>query len=474
MSAAFGTQAFQQSRHARRIYVGGFPPNYGDEEALKFFLNSVIAKGLGEPNDNSYVLSIYVNQKKCFAFVELRAIELATACLDLDGIIYKKVVLKVLRANEYKPELIPPSMVGAPITLDLSSFSFGVPASPSNDKIGSASIQSSLTGNSTHPAASGSNENQPDARLDSVIQFASLSYISAGCISIIGYPFDDRSAPNHNNISSATKDGSMASGAHANALTSHSVTSANMNSSAPAATSGSGSGGYTGLGCTQAPKKMRNMIRKYKFGMLQNPEYDVDLKNLKFIDVGDVQAGKSREETKHNLSAIVAEVVQRRAVPFVVGGSSECAYYTTLGVISATARPVGMVVVSAQLEDLRVLEDPRLCERHSPKAAAARAHKQAQGPGQAPGTAVGIAESGAPGLVRAASSHSQSLATTLPGDYSVASPVSAQETSQQPSQQSRSELDSPFGGMDRGGHCGGRYVRFAAQVSDNPLLLFPR
>jgi hypothetical protein len=72
MSGAFGTQAFQQSRHARRIYVGGFPPNYGDEEALKFFLNSVIAKGLGEPNDNSYVLSIYVNQKKCFAFVELR------------------------------------------------------------------------------------------------------------------------------------------------------------------------------------------------------------------------------------------------------------------------------------------------------------------------------------------------------------------------------------------------------------------
>lgn len=427
-------------------------------------MNSVIAKGLGEPSDNSYVLSIYVNQKKCFAFVELRAIELATACLDLDGIIYKKVVLKVLRANEYKPELIPPSMVGAPITLDLSSFSFGIPTSPTNEKIGSASTQSSLTGNSAHPVASSSGESQPDARLDSVIQFASLSYISAGCISIIGYPFDDRSAPNHN-TASVNKDTNGTAGAAASALTSHSASSANL--TAPAATSGSGSGGYTGLGCTQAPKKMRNMIRKYKFGMIQNPEYDVDLKNLKFIDVGDVQAGKSREETKHNLSAIVAEVVQRRAVPFVVGGSSECAHYTALGVISATARPVGMVVVSAQLDDLRILEDPRLCERHSPEAST-QALKYSQGQSQVPNPAMGIAEGGAPGLVRAVSSHSQSLVTTLPGD-SVASPVSVHEPPQHPhqehqqSQQSRSELDSPFG-MDRGTHCGGRYVRFAAQV----------
>jgi hypothetical protein len=122
--------AFQQTRHARRIYVGGIPPNYADEEALKYFLNSVIAKGMSVENDNTYVLSMYINQKKCFAFVELRSIELATACLDLDGIIYKKVILKVLRANEYKPELIPPSMLGKPIVLDLTSFAFGTPVMP--------------------------------------------------------------------------------------------------------------------------------------------------------------------------------------------------------------------------------------------------------------------------------------------------------------------------------------------------------
>lgn len=126
-------QQFQQTRHARRIYVGGIPPNYADEDSLKYFLNSTIATGLGEDHHSQqpdpYVLTMYLNSKKCFAFVELRSIELASACLDLDGIIYKKIVLKVLRANEYKPELLHPSIVAniRPVKLDLSSFSFGNP-----------------------------------------------------------------------------------------------------------------------------------------------------------------------------------------------------------------------------------------------------------------------------------------------------------------------------------------------------------
>ena len=59
----------QQTRHARRIYVGGIPLGFADEDSLKSFLNAVISKGLNEENDNSYVLSVYINQKKCFTFV---------------------------------------------------------------------------------------------------------------------------------------------------------------------------------------------------------------------------------------------------------------------------------------------------------------------------------------------------------------------------------------------------------------------
>lgn len=49
--------------------------------------------GLGLNNNSyspmySYVLSMYINEKKGFAFVELPTMELTTACLSLDGIFY--------------------------------------------------------------------------------------------------------------------------------------------------------------------------------------------------------------------------------------------------------------------------------------------------------------------------------------------------------------------------------------------------
>jgi hypothetical protein len=416
MSGAFGTQAFQQSRHARRIYVGGFPPNYGDEEALKFFLNSVIAKGLGEPNDNSYVLSIYVNQKKCFAFVELRSIELATACLELDGIVYKKVALKVLRANEYKPELIPPSMVGLPITLDLSSFTFGNSASVAANTSEKSNASLGITG----IASSSTDLGSDDARLDSVIQFASLSYVSTGAISIIGYPFDDRIA---HSFTPVNKDGTPGSAGGNNP--------SNQAGTGVTASSGAGSGGYTGLGCTQAAKKMRNIIRKYKFGMVHNPEYGVDLSQLKFVDIGDVQVGKTREETKYNLTAIVSDVVQKRSVPFVVGGGSDCSYYNALGVISAVDARIGMVVVSAQIDDTRLLDDQRFVSYTVAGGTSAAAHSGS-------GSFTSMRSDGE-------HAHAQQMASEMDAE-------GAQQA----------------GGMRSPQHsvadCGGRYVRFAAQV----------
>ena len=107
----------QATRHARRLYFGGFNAST-EEETLKSHLNEVISAALGEPNDNSYILSIYLNQKKSFAFVELKSIELTSACLSLDGMMMDGVPLKVQRANEYKPDVVPP--VKSVIRLDLS------------------------------------------------------------------------------------------------------------------------------------------------------------------------------------------------------------------------------------------------------------------------------------------------------------------------------------------------------------------
>lgn len=111
----------QATRHARRLYFGGFSPAT-EEDRLKEFLSDVIASGLREVNDNSYILSVYLNQKKCFAFVELKSIELTSACLSLDGVVMDGFPLKVQRANEYKPDLVPP--VKAVIQLDLSNIQF--------------------------------------------------------------------------------------------------------------------------------------------------------------------------------------------------------------------------------------------------------------------------------------------------------------------------------------------------------------
>lgn len=159
----------QQTRHARRIYVGGIPPNFIDEDGIRIFFNNVIAQGLGEENDSSYVLSVYINQKKCFAFIELKSIELAAAYLELDGIIMKNVVLRILRANEYKPELIPSSMNKA-VRFNVSGFQFGT--------INQSIVQQS-------------DDEINDRSCDSIIQYSNLQNLDVGSTILVGYPYDD-------------------------------------------------------------------------------------------------------------------------------------------------------------------------------------------------------------------------------------------------------------------------------------------
>ena len=206
----------QQTRHARRIYVGGIPAGYADEDTLKSFLNAVISKGLNEENDNSYVLSVYINQKKCFTFVEFKSIELTTACLELDGLIYYSSVLKVLRANEYKPELLPPSH-NPPIKLYLPASAFGTPI------IGP-----------TPPCCCDSPGGSNDIRMDyTFIQTGSVTSVERDSIALIGFPFDD----------SLRKTTGRA-------------------------------------GSSVSPKAIRNILKKYGAGFLNNPEYGANISQV--------------------------------------------------------------------------------------------------------------------------------------------------------------------------------------------------
>jgi RNA recognition motif-containing protein len=176
------------TRHARRLYVGGIPPNYVSDNDFKDFLNSVVSRGLNEENDSTHVVNVYINQKKCFAFVEFKSIELATTCLQLDGLIFKKVILKVLRANEYKPETVHPNVVNKVLSIDLSSFAFGNPA-PSN------------YGNSLEA------QDITDLRLDTCVELSNLNEVDFNSISLVGFPYDEKSSVINKNfgVSSAPK-----------------------------------------------------------------------------------------------------------------------------------------------------------------------------------------------------------------------------------------------------------------------------
>lgn len=304
------------TRHARRIYVGGIPPNHADEEELCNFLNEAISRGMGEENDHSYVLSVYMNHKKCYAFVELKSIELTTACMDLDGVIFKKIVLKILRANEYRADLVSED---AQIKLDLSSFSFSTPAVLSN---------SSSQDNSENAFSRASSKREillpASDCLASLIQFTNVTGMELGSVSIVGFPYAES----------------------AGAATATAAAAGRASGYAPAA-----------MGPSASPRALRTSMSLYRHGAVQNSEYGIDLTAVKFMDVGDVLAGKTMEETKAILSTTVTELISRGSVPFVVGGTMDQSYYTALGLIGAAGCSVGVMSVSAQIDHRLLLHD---------------------------------------------------------------------------------------------------------------------
>ena len=83
------------------------------EMEVKNFFNEVVTRALYPARlDSQPVIGIYLNLEKSYAFVELPSIELATACMQLDGIRWDhhtgSVTLRVRRPNDYHAELVPP------------------------------------------------------------------------------------------------------------------------------------------------------------------------------------------------------------------------------------------------------------------------------------------------------------------------------------------------------------------------------
>jgi len=119
----------QQTRHARRLYVGGVPEC--SEQELAAFFNDIIRRSCDQEFPGGAVMNVYLNRERRFAFVELRSIELTTAAVDLDGITFRGTPLKVKRPNDYNPALVPPPERVVRLQLDQLGLS-GAAASGAN------------------------------------------------------------------------------------------------------------------------------------------------------------------------------------------------------------------------------------------------------------------------------------------------------------------------------------------------------
>jgi len=108
---AMAPTLLQETRQARRLYVGNVPLDCSPEEIIAFLNEAMIkaelTKWAGPPINQA------VHQAQGFLFIELRDPEEATAMLMYDGVIYKDRQLKVRRPTDYTPA---PSAASDPAT----------------------------------------------------------------------------------------------------------------------------------------------------------------------------------------------------------------------------------------------------------------------------------------------------------------------------------------------------------------------
>lgn len=112
LPGAAGGMTNQQTRHARRLYVGNL--NGMSELDLRRFLEQIYAERVTSaslPAGSSPVLEVFVKDSKKFGFVEFATMELCSTGLLLDGVeVSPGEHLKLKRPKDYDETKVPPAL----------------------------------------------------------------------------------------------------------------------------------------------------------------------------------------------------------------------------------------------------------------------------------------------------------------------------------------------------------------------------
>lgn len=90
MQAFEGLWWAQAVKSAYKVYVGGLPPGFKEQDVKTLFTEVMAATGFA-----ACVMSAYLNPEKRYAFVEFTSREAATKALQLDNLNCQGCSLKV-------------------------------------------------------------------------------------------------------------------------------------------------------------------------------------------------------------------------------------------------------------------------------------------------------------------------------------------------------------------------------------------
>jgi len=97
-------------RQNRTLYVGNLPLDVKEPEIRDFFNAVMIAAQGPDRKPGASVVGVFLNLKKRFSFVEFRSPIEATQAMDLDGLMFRGLALKMGRPPNYNPSRAPKSV----------------------------------------------------------------------------------------------------------------------------------------------------------------------------------------------------------------------------------------------------------------------------------------------------------------------------------------------------------------------------